>query len=298
MVRISGEKMNQTPDVLEARELLRCKDQSVMYSNALTKDTPIKLVHSQSLSPSWSAYLICLHSGFLTLQQGRTIVIEPYFPCKCGRQFGFYQDVLDEARINVREGNLQDVAHYWFNLTEHVTRSFVMIPASPDKKSTLVTMKYASWWQSTRGDLFSQECKQSRDEVVQQRRPARARVADDASAIVVTSRRVSVPKPIVLQIDKHALSPVDLENEGGGSSSLGLETSPQKSRTCSPGKEKIEALKGLGIGTSVDRAGNLSGSKSKPNSATSLSSSKQKSSNARSKNQVGGEVSLAILPPL
>jgi len=72
---------------------------------------------------------------------------------------------------------------------------------------------------------------------------------------------------------------------------LGLETSPKKSRTCSPGKEKIEALKGLGIGSSVGRAGNFSGSKSKPNSAMILFSNKWKSSNStRSKNQVGGEV--------
>jgi len=53
MVRILGEKMNRTPKVLEPRELLRCKDQSVMYFNALTKDTPMKLVDSQSLSLSW-----------------------------------------------------------------------------------------------------------------------------------------------------------------------------------------------------------------------------------------------------
>ena len=106
-----------------------------------------------------------------------------------------------------------------------------------------------------------------------------------------------MPKPAVLQIDKHASSSVDIENEGAGSSSLGLETS-QKSKICSLGKEKIEALKGLGIGSSVGRAGNLSGSKSKPNSAMSLSSTKRKSSNATYlKNQVEGEVYLVILPP-
>jgi len=71
--------MNRTPDVLEARELLRCKDQLVMYSNGLTKDTPMKLVDSQSLFPSWRAYLICLHSGFLTLRQRRTIVMSHTF---------------------------------------------------------------------------------------------------------------------------------------------------------------------------------------------------------------------------
>jgi len=68
MVRFSGEKMNRTPDVQEARELLKCKDPSVMYSNALMKDTSITLIDTQNLSSSWKAYLICLRSGFLTLR--------------------------------------------------------------------------------------------------------------------------------------------------------------------------------------------------------------------------------------
>jgi len=117
-------------------------------------------------------------------------------------------------------------------------------------------------------------CKQSRGETMQPQRPARARAADDVSAVVVTFGRISTPKPVVLPTDKHAQSPVDLEKEGGGSCSLELETSPQRTRTCSPGKEKIEALKGLGIGSSISGAQNLSGSKSKPNNATSLSSAK------------------------
>ena len=52
MVRFSGEKMNRTPDVQEARELLKCKDPSVMYSNALMKDTSITLIDTQNLSSS------------------------------------------------------------------------------------------------------------------------------------------------------------------------------------------------------------------------------------------------------
>jgi len=84
MVRMLGKKINRTPDVLEAQELLRCKDPLVMYFNALTKDTLMNLIDSHNLSPSWRAYLICLRFGFLTLQQGRTIVIEQYFPCKFG----------------------------------------------------------------------------------------------------------------------------------------------------------------------------------------------------------------------
>ena len=81
---------------------------------------------------------------------------------------------------------------------------------------------------------------------MQPRRPARARAINDAFTVVFTSGRISTPKPTALQIDKHAPSPADLEKKGGGNSSLGLETSPQKTGTCSPGKEKIEALKGFG----------------------------------------------------
>jgi len=105
---------------------------------------------------------------------------------------------------------------------------------------------------------------------------------------------ISAPKSAVLQIDKHAPSRTDLEKEGGGSSLLELDTSPQKSRTCSPGKKKFKALKGLGIGSSIGKARNLLGSKSKMNSAMSLSSTKQKSSNATySKNQVRRCISLS-----
>jgi len=159
-------------------------------------------------------------------------VIEPYFPCKFGRQFGFYQDVLSEPQMNDREGILQDVARYWFNLTEYIIRSSVTIPAPPDKKSTLVTIAYANWWRSSSGDLFSQGPKYPRGEAVQPRRASKVRVADDAFALVVTFGRASAHKPTMQQRDEHALSPAELRKEGGGSSSLGADTSPQKCRSC------------------------------------------------------------------
>lgn len=68
MVRFSGEKMNRTPDVQEAQELLKCKDSFVMYSNAVMKDTSITLIDTHNLSPNWRAYFICLRYAFLTLQ--------------------------------------------------------------------------------------------------------------------------------------------------------------------------------------------------------------------------------------
>ena len=52
MVRFSGEKMNRTPDVQEARELLKCNEPSVRYSKALMKDTSITLIDTPNLSSS------------------------------------------------------------------------------------------------------------------------------------------------------------------------------------------------------------------------------------------------------
>jgi len=96
----------------------------------------MNLINSHNLSQSWRTYLICLRSGFLILWEGRKIVIDHISPTSLD---DFYKDMLDEARMNVQEGTLQDVARYWFHLTEHVTRSSVIILASLDKKSMLVT---------------------------------------------------------------------------------------------------------------------------------------------------------------
>jgi len=127
------------------------------------------------------------------------------------------------------------------------------------------------------------------------------RVANDASTLVVTSRKPSAHKPIMQQCNEHALSPAKLRKEGGDSCLLGADTSPQKSRSRSPGKEKIEALRGLSVRSSISGAKNLSGSNSKPDVATELPNSKNKSnsttSSLKSENKVKEEVHPVILPP-
>jgi len=184
--------------------------------------------------------------------------------------------------MNDREGTLQEVARYWFNHTEHIIRSSMIIPALLDKKPTSVTIAYANWWRSSLGDLFSQGPKYPRGEAVQPWRASKVRVVDDASARVVTSGKVSTHKPTMQQCKEHALSLAELTKEGGDSFWLGADASPQKSRSCSHGKEKIEALRGLGVRSSISGAKNLSGSKSKPDIATKLPSSKNKSNNTMS----------------
>ena len=176
------------------------------------------------------------------------------------------------------------------------------IPTPPNKKSTLVTIAYVNWWRSSWGDLFSQGPKYPRGEAVQPRRASKVRVSDDASALVVTSEKVSAHKPTMQQPNEHALSSAELRREGGDSSSLGVDASSQKSKSCLPGKEKIEALRCLGIRSSASREKNLSASKSKPDSIIKLPSSKGKSNSAmsslKSKRKAKGEVHLVILPSL
>lgn len=85
--------------------------------------------------------------------------------------------------MNDRKVTLQDVTYYWLNLIGHTIRSNVITPASSNKKSTLVIMAYTCWWQSSQGNLFSQEPKQPRCEIMQPQRAAKARVIDDASTL-------------------------------------------------------------------------------------------------------------------
>jgi len=51
---------------------------------------------------------------------------------------------------------------------------------------------------------------------------------------------------------------------------LGADASAQKRRSCLPGKEKIEALRGLDVRSSVSGVKNLSGLKNKLDSATKV----------------------------
>lgn len=151
------------------------------------------------------------------------------------------------------------------------------------------------------GDLFSQGPKYPRGEAAQPRRASKVRVVDAASVLVVTFGKANAHKPIMQQPNEHALSPAELGKEGGDSSSLGTNTSPQRSRSCSPGKEKIEALRGLGVGSSISGAKNLSGSKIRPDVATKLPKFRNKSNSAtsslKSENKAKGEVHLVILTP-
>ena len=66
-------------------------------------------------------------------------------------------------------------------------------------------------------------------------------------------------------------------------------------------KEQIEALRGLGIRSSISGVKNLSGSKSKPNSVIKLPSSKDKSKSAtsslKSNSKPKGEAHCVILAP-
>ena len=150
------------------------------------------------------------------------------------------------------------------------------------------------------GDLH-EVIKYPRGKIAQPWRISNVRVVDDASALVVTSGKVSAYKPTMQQPNEHALSPAELRKEGGDSSSLGAAASSSKSRSCLPRKEKIEALRGLGIRASSSGEMNLSASKSKPGSIIKLPSSKDKSnsvmSSSKSKRKAKGEVHLIILPP-
>jgi len=151
------------------------------------------------------------------------------------------------------------------------------------------------------GDPFSQGPKYPRGEIVQQQIASKVIVVDDAFALVATSGKASAHKPTNQQCNEHTLSPTQLRKEGRDSSSLVVDVPPQKSRCFLPGQEKIEALRDLGIRSSIRGAKNLLSSNSKLDSATKLPNSKDKSNSVRSSlklyNKAKGKVYVVILPP-
>ncbi|KAK4385719.1 hypothetical protein Sango_2695900 [Sesamum angolense] len=79
----------------------------------LVKDEPFKFVddgHTEELDHS---YFVAIHSSYLTLRQGGRFIIEPYSPCRFGRQFGYYQDVPGTLRYDTCVTSLEEGLRYW-----------------------------------------------------------------------------------------------------------------------------------------------------------------------------------------
>ena len=101
---------------------------------------------NESISVTKASYLISLRSSYLSLRQGNHRVIEPYYPHRFSRKFGYPQDFPRSLPDIFRTGSLEAVYQHWESCTKLGTYSKVTIPDYHSLEEFSVTKAYADWW--------------------------------------------------------------------------------------------------------------------------------------------------------
>ena len=103
-------------DDLQAQTLIMsCKGVKLDHL-ALRHKERVHWIDNESISVTKASYLISLRSSYLALQQGNHRVIQPYYPHRFSRQFGYPQDL---------PGGLLEIFSHW-NFRDSVSTLRVM----------------------------------------------------------------------------------------------------------------------------------------------------------------------------
>ena len=95
-----------------------------------------------------------MRSGYLSSQCGDALILESYSLYRFGRQFGFYQDTLNDIRGMPPTATLNNILYYFRVCTRHNTLSQVFLPARKLEPRNHVTSQYRNWWLSKHGSYF------------------------------------------------------------------------------------------------------------------------------------------------
>uniref|UniRef100_A0A9I9CV10 Aminotransferase-like plant mobile domain-containing protein n=1 Tax=Cucumis melo TaxID=3656 RepID=A0A9I9CV10_CUCME len=115
MVEFSGEGGAKYYTNLEARTHIHM-EKYVSWHACLQAKNKDELLTDDGTLIHWNAsFFISIRFCFLFSQYGSSTVIEPYSPCRFGRQFGFYQDVPYDLGKKIPKANL---ANTWW-LAKH-----------------------------------------------------------------------------------------------------------------------------------------------------------------------------------
>ncbi|MQL68421.1 hypothetical protein Taro_000670 [Colocasia esculenta] len=103
------------------------------------------------------AWLQCTRPGVLVFQRGQTAILEPYYPHRFSRNFGYNQRIPSDFEfpqlpriLHGRCIHLQ--ARMWWNLFQQDNVS-LLVHTSPSTYRGAVTLKYADWWASHSGNF-------------------------------------------------------------------------------------------------------------------------------------------------
>ncbi|MQL96552.1 hypothetical protein Taro_029230 [Colocasia esculenta] len=103
------------------------------------------------------AWLQCTRPGVLVFRRGQAVVLEPYYPHRFARNFGYDKRISSDFEfpqlpriLHGRCIHLQ--ARMWWNLFQQDNVS-LLVHTSPPTYRGAVTLKYADWWASHSGNF-------------------------------------------------------------------------------------------------------------------------------------------------
>lgn len=154
MVRISGEGMAFPFNDIGARKRVWNGEHLIWHATSIKEEGGLT-IDDDLLSSTKFSYLCSMRSGYLTLRQGESYIIEPYSPCRFGRQFGFHQDVPGDHVNVIHSCGVNEISQYYADFMCARTRSTTLIPSYSPDFGTLVIRRYETWWKKINEDYFS-----------------------------------------------------------------------------------------------------------------------------------------------
>ncbi|TYK08451.1 uncharacterized protein E5676_scaffold654G00670 [Cucumis melo var. makuwa] len=153
MVEFSGEGGAKYYTNLEARTHIH-KEKYVSWHACLQAKNKDELLTDDGTLIHWNAsFFISIRFCFLFSQYGSSTVIEPYSPCRFGRQFGFYQDVPYDLGKKIPKANLANVRYHWMICVRESTLSQVYLPAPTFHPCNHLTLHYKTWWLAKHAEI-------------------------------------------------------------------------------------------------------------------------------------------------
>ncbi|KAK4737611.1 hypothetical protein R3W88_001308 [Solanum pinnatisectum] len=107
-----------------------------LHNMAMLQGKELHIDDSGKLSTSWSDFLIGLRSSFVTLRLDNELIVEPYSPHRCSRQFGYCQDVPGALIEHHYDGSLLVLVQLWDSCVHLGSSLKIIIPMCPSNKGS------------------------------------------------------------------------------------------------------------------------------------------------------------------
>ena len=136
--------------ITRARLVFRIKESLEYRPSPFTESKGYFLIDDGNLSEEHFDWLVCISSSLLPVRIGGELWLEPYYPNRFARQFGFDQGIpANKLQFKIEQRSkcgVEDLAKAQFKLLRTDTGSRFYIPRS--SYEGMCTWTYYRWWMS------------------------------------------------------------------------------------------------------------------------------------------------------